>query len=86
MAVIEYAENVIGLENCGSIEFGEWKNPVIEKLRHVVKKEAEFKEVHYPRQQRIGTREIILDPESKVYEIYQQKKIYERFRHRYGFN
>lgn len=49
MAVIEFAENVIGLKNCGSKEFGEFENPIIEKLRHVVKKEAEFKEEFYPR-------------------------------------
>ena len=80
-AVIEYARNVLGLENADSTEFSsDTPHPVIcmlEDQRTIVKKGGTM---------RLGAHPCVLHPNSKSAEAYGSERISERHRHRYEFN
>jgi CTP synthase len=78
--VIEFARNVLKLEDANSSEMGQPKNPVIdlmEEQKSVTAKGGTMRLGAYPCQLRKG---------SKVAEAYASQQIMERHRHRYEFN
>ena len=81
MAVIEYARNVLKLEDANSTEMKEdCKNPIIslmENQKSVINKGGTM---------RLGAWECQLLNSSKTEKIYNKKVISERHRHRYEFN
>ena len=81
MAVIEYARNVLNLENANSIEIDEsTEYPVInlmESQKGIVNKGGTM---------RLGSWDCNLTKDSKVAAAYEKTKIAERHRHRYEFN
>ncbi len=81
MAVIEYARNVLNLENANSIEIDEsTEHPVInlmESQKGIVNKGGTM---------RLGSWDCNLTKDSKVAAAYEKTKIAERHRHRYEFN
>lgn len=81
MAVIEFARNVLKLENAHSSEIeSTCKNPVIDVM------ENQKNIINLGGSMRLGNWECSLDTSSKVYKYYDSKKIVERHRHRYEFN
>lgn len=79
-AVIEFARNVLGLEDANSSEMGQTKNPVIdlmEEQKEVTAKGGTMRLGAYPCQ---------LAADSKVAQAYGATLIQERHRHRYEFN
>ncbi|WP_457641553.1 CTP synthase [Persephonella sp.] len=81
VAVIEFARNVAGLKEANSTEFEpETPYPVIDLMpeqKGVDKKGGTM---------RLGAYKCTLKEGTKAFEIYGQKEIYERHRHRYEFN
>ncbi len=80
-AVIEYARNVLGMENANSTEFDpDTPHPVIDLLpeqRGVSEKGGTM---------RLGAHKVILEPGSKTATLYAATSIYERHRHRFEIN
>ncbi len=81
-AVIEFARNVIGLEDANSGEIAESKttHPVID----IMEEQKSISEMGGT--MRLGAYACELKKGSKAFEIYGQKLIKERHRHRYEFN
>ena len=80
-AVIEFARNVLGLQDAHSSEFvADTPNPVICMLEE--QKKITFK----GGTMRLGSQPCTLQPDSTVAECYQVTEIDERHRHRYEFN
>ncbi len=80
-AVVEFARNVLGLENASSEEFDpDTPHPVIHLMPDQLKVE------NMGGTMRLGAWQCDLDPESKAYESYGQSVIFERHRHRFEFN
>ena len=80
MAVVEYARNVLGLENANSTEFGETPYPVIdimEEQKNLSEKGGTMRLGLYPCKLASG---------SACREIYGEELIYERHRHRWELN
>ncbi|WP_139958739.1 CTP synthase [Flavicella sediminum] len=81
MAVIEFARNVVGIKDAGSLEMDEnCPNPVInlmEDQKDVTEKGGTM---------RLGAWDCQLTENSKVKEAYRSDLISERHRHRYEFN
>ena len=81
IAVIDFARNVLKLENAHSLEFDdETKDPVIALMdaqKEVTKKGGTM---------RLGAQPCILKSGSLAEELYQSNEILERHRHRYEFN
>ena len=81
MAVVEFARNVLGLEDSNSAEFSETtQNPVIhimESQKGIDKKGGTM---------RLGSYPCILRPETLASKIYGKEKIDERHRHRFEYN
>jgi len=81
MAVIEFARNVLQLKNANSAEMDpETKHPVIDIM------EEQKSVTHKGGTMRLGAWACDLSEGSKVREIYGQKSINERHRHRYEYN
>jgi len=81
MAVVEFARNVAGMENANSSEFDlETKYPVIDIMPD--QKDLDDK----GGTMRLGIYPCRVIEDSKIFDIYQDKLIYERHRHRYEFN
>jgi CTP synthase len=80
-AVVEYARNVLGLKGAASTEMNpNAKHPVISLM-------ADQKQVHQKGgTMRLGAYPCDLAPDSKIEQIYNQRHIQERHRHRYEFN
>ena len=80
-AVIEYARNVVGLENANSTEMNKnTSHPVIDLMndqKEVNKKGGTM---------RLGAFDCTIVKDSKSYNSYKKTKISERHRHRYEFN
>ncbi|QEG20627.1 CTP synthase [Mariniblastus fucicola] len=80
-AVIEYARNVVGLENANSSEFDKnAKHPVIcllDEQRNVTDKGGTM---------RLGAQDSTVRAGTVTHECYGTDSIYERHRHRYEFN
>jgi CTP synthase len=81
LAVIEFAQNVLKLEDATSTEFDPMcKNPVIDLM-------ADQKSVsNMGGTLRLGNYECTLVPNTLASKIYKEEKILERHRHRYEFN
>ena len=81
MAVVEFARDVLGLEDANSAEFAEnTKNPVIhimEEQKNIDKKGGTM---------RLGAYPCIIKEGSLASKVYGKKEISERHRHRYEFN
>lgn len=81
IAVIEFAQNVLKLDNAYSTEFdSQTKYPVINLISSQDIKSNKGASM------RLGSWTCKLEPLSKISSIYQQEKIEERHRHRYGIN
>ncbi|MFH1053939.1 MAG: CTP synthase (glutamine hydrolyzing) [Candidatus Woesearchaeota archaeon] len=82
MAIIEYARNVIGLEDANSTELKhDCLNPVVDILPEQKRIEG------LGGNMRLGGRDIEVVKDSQVYHIYGKKTmVRERFRHRFEFN
>lgn len=81
MAVVEFARNVLKLEDANSLEFDEnTNNPVIhimENQKGITKKGGTM---------RLGAYPCKLQKGSLASQLYQEEEISERHRHRYEFN
>ena len=81
VAVIEFARNVAGLEGANSTEFDpQTPYPVIDLMpeqKNLDKKGGTM---------RLGAYKCTLKEGTLAYDIYKQREIYERHRHRYEFN
>ena len=81
MAVVEFARNVLGLEDANSAEFSSTtKNPVIhimETQKCVTEKGGTM---------RLGAYPCIIKKETLAYKIYEKENISERHRHRFEYN
>ncbi|HEX3882548.1 MAG TPA: CTP synthase [Stellaceae bacterium] len=89
MAVIEAARHLADLPGAGSSEFGPCEHPVIglmtewQRGNEVEQREADG---DLGGTMRVGAYPAVLDPESRVAEIYGDTEISERHRHRYEVN
>lgn len=79
-AVIEFARNVAGLEDAGSLEYGNCAHPVIGPMPGRVDVE------HMGGTMRLGIYPCVVEEGSKTHEAYGVREIEERHRHRYEFN
>jgi CTP synthase len=89
MAVIEAARHMANLSGAGSTEFGPCEHPVIGLMTEWVRgNEIEQRNANgdLGGTMRLGAYEAVLDPESRVAEIYGADRISERHRHRYEVN
>jgi CTP synthase len=89
MAVIEAARHLAGLKGAGSTEFGPCEHPVIGLMTEWVRGntvEQRSANGDLGGTMRLGAYEAVLDPESRVAEIYGAARISERHRHRYEVN
>jgi CTP synthase len=81
LAVAEFSRNVCGLELANSTEFNpDTPNPVIEFMpeqKGITRKGGTM---------RLGAYECVIEPDTKAFEAYKERKIFERHRHRYEFN
>lgn len=80
LAVIEFARNVVGLENANSSELGATPHPVID----ILPEQAGVEEIGGT--MRLGDCEVTLKEGSLAHRIYGTTKIVERHRHRYEVN
>jgi CTP synthase len=89
MAVIEAARHLAGLPGASSTEFGEAEHPVIGLMTEWLRgNDLEHRHAggDLGGTMRLGAYPAILDPESRVAEIYGTREISERHRHRYEVN
>ncbi len=80
LAVVEFARNVVGLEDANSSELAETEHPVIDLLPEQRGVEAKGGTM------RLGEIEVTVKENTLAYELYGKTKIYERHRHRYEVN
>jgi CTP synthase len=89
MAVIEAARHLARLAGAGSTEFGACEHPVVGLMTEWMRgNELEQRNANgdLGGTMRLGAYEALLDPESRVAEIYGKTTISERHRHRYEVN
>ncbi len=89
MAVIEAARHLARLPGAGSTEFGQCEHPVIGLMTEWMRGNmVEQRDMNgdLGGTMRLGAYEAVLDPESRVAEIYAASRISERHRHRYEVN
>jgi CTP synthase len=89
MAVIEAARHLARLPGAGSTEFGECDHPVIGLMTEWMRGntlERRSETMDLGGTMRLGAYEALLDPESRVAQIYGAAQITERHRHRYEVN
>ncbi len=81
VAVIEFARNVMGISDANSTEFSkETKNPVID----ILPEQVNVSEMGGT--MRLGAKEVDILDNTLAMELYGEKKIFERHRHRYEVN
>jgi CTP synthase len=81
LAVVEFARNVLGMDDANSTEFIEGTNhPVID----IMPEQKDIEDMGGT--MRLGQYPCKLDKESKSYKHYKKESINERHRHRYEFN
>lgn len=81
LAVIEFAKNVVGLEDVNSTEFDSMcKNPIIDLMSD------QKAIINMGGTLRLGNYECSLKPGTLAHKVYKEDKILERHRHRYEFN
>jgi CTP synthase len=89
MAVIEAARHLAKLPGAGSTEFGPCKHPVVGLMTEWMRGnmlERREADGDLGGTMRLGAYEAVLDPESRVAQIYGTTLISERHRHRYEIN
>lgn len=89
MAVIEAARNLAGVPKAGSTEFGPCEEPIVGLLTEWVRgnvKETRAEGGDLGGTMRLGAYPCMLQPGTKVREIYAADEIAERHRHRYEVN
>jgi CTP synthase len=89
MAIIEAARHLAELPGAGSTEFGSCEHPVIGLMTEWMRgNELEQRAANgdLGGTMRLGAYDAVLDPESRVAEIYRATQISERHRHRYEVN
>ncbi len=89
LAVIEFARNVMNYKEASSTEFGATEFPIISLLTEWQSKKGKEKRdilSEYGGTMRLGSYECHLKQNSKIYNIYKNKIIHERHRHRYEVN
>jgi CTP synthase len=89
MAVIEAARNLVGLPGASSTEFGACADPVVGLMTEWTRgnvKETRGMGDNMGGTMRLGAYDCDLAPTSKVAQIYGDKRINERHRHRYEVN
>ena len=89
LAVIEFARNVMNYKDASSTEFGTTKFPIISLLTEwqtIKGKEKRDILSEYGGTMRLGSYECHLKQNSKIFDIYNNKIIHERHRHRYEVN
>jgi len=81
MAVVEFARNVLGLENANSTEHDpETPHPVIDLMPEQVGVEEKGGTM------RLGSLPVIIQQNTLAYRLYQSEQIYQRHRHRFEVN
>ena len=84
LAVVEYAKNVCKLKDANSTEVDKnTPNPVIDFIPEQVKI---LQDSRYGATMRLGAYPAVLKKGTLVHELYGEKKVYERHRHRYEVN
>ncbi len=89
MAVVEAAQNLAGIPNAGSTEFGPCEAPVVGLMTEWMRgnqREERQAEDDMGGTMRLGAYECVLRKGSRVAEIYDNRRITERHRHRYEVN
>ena len=89
MAVIEAARSLLGLEGAGSTEFGPCREPIVGLMTEWVRGNSlERRDAggDLGGTMRLGAYECVIEPGSRVEEIYRSTRISERHRHRYEVN
>ena len=89
MAMIEAARNLAGIKQASSTEFGPTSEPIVGLMTEWTRgneKELRSAESDLGGTMRVGAYEAVLQPGSKVAEIYGGAAIFERHRHRYEVN
>ncbi|EPE37325.1 CTP synthase [Candidatus Photodesmus katoptron] len=91
VALIEYARNVVGMQGAHSTEFDKkTKYPVVGLITEWINGEGEIEErtenSYLGGTMRLGLQLCYLEKGTKTYEVYGNRKIYERHRHRYEVN
>ncbi len=89
MAVIEAARHLAGIEGACSSEFGKCDEPVVGLMTEWMKEgELQRREAggNLGGTMRLGAYEAVLEPGSRIAEIYGTTRISERHRHRYEVN
>lgn len=84
LAVVEFARNILGLTEANSVEIEpNTKSPVITGSTH--EKNLDERNKNRPKM-KLGAHKTILEPNTKIYEIYGKGEVNERHRHRYEYN
>ncbi|HCM83098.1 MAG TPA: CTP synthase [Alphaproteobacteria bacterium] len=89
MAVLEAAQNLLGLKDASSTEFGPCKNPVVSLMTEWGQGEVKHRRTSkgdLGGTMRLGAYPCALKPKSRAREIYGKANITERHRHRYEVN
>lgn len=91
IALIEYARNVIGLEDANSTEFNlKTQHPIVALIDEWQDREGQIEKrdqhADLGGTMRLGAQEVILKPDSLAHQIYGAEHIRERHRHRYEVN
>ncbi|MEE8118956.1 MAG: CTP synthase [Gammaproteobacteria bacterium] len=91
VAVIDWARNVVGLENAHSTEFNrDTPHPVIGLITEWLDREGSIEqrdeESKLGGTMRLGAQECFIDKQTMAHQIYGKEVIVERHRHRYEFN
>jgi CTP synthase len=80
-AVIEFARNVVGLDDANTTEIdGDCRHPVVCLL------DEQYAITDKGGTMRLGSYPCVLEPGSRAYEAYGSAEVHERHRHRYEFN
>lgn len=89
MAVIEYAQNVVGLNDASTSEFGPCETPIVGLMTEWEKdgqKQQRSEDGDLGGTMRLGAYDCALQPGSLVEKVYGKSEISERHRHRYEVN
>ena len=81
LGIIEYARNVIGLDDANSTEFDpDTPYPVVDILPEQLRVKQKGATM------RLGAQKTIIEENTKAHELYGKKEVWERHRHRYEVN
>ena len=81
LSIIEYARNVIGLKGANSTEFDpDTPHPVVDILPEQLRVKQKGATM------RLGAQKTIIEEKTKAHDLYGEKEVWERHRHRYEVN